>query len=78
MCFEIGFPDFKIIFPHMKTINPMIDLGIADGIGKIDLFQCITKLEGPRFRVHFITRSGLECLMLALFGFLQLAKYFFQ
>src|ERR1043166_9017595 len=56
----------------------MIDLCIADRFGKIYLLQHITKLELPCFRIHFITLSRFEGMMITLPGFLQLAENFFQ
>lgn len=48
LCFEITFPDYQIIFLHVEAADAMIDLCVADALGKIDLFRHIAKLEEVR------------------------------
>ena len=68
----------QIIFLHVETFNAMIDLRIADGFSKINLLQHVTKLERSCFRIYFISLSGFESMVIALFCFFKLSKYLFQ
>ncbi len=55
LCLEIRFADSEVIFLHIERLDAVIDLGIADARGEIDLLQHITKLEWTCFRILFIT-----------------------
>ena len=56
----------------------MVDLCIADGTGEVDLFHRVAKPEGSCLRVYLIAAAGFECMVVARFGFLQLAEDLLQ
>src|SRR5688572_20176923 len=78
LCFKISFPDMQVIFMHLETIYPVIDLCITDTFGKIDLLKGIAKLERFVFRIYLITLTRFKSLMIALLGFFELSENFLE
>ncbi len=63
---EIRFADLQVVFLHIELIDAVVDLGIADGLGKIYLFQLVAKTEGPGIRIELVTAAGFEGVVVAL------------
>jgi hypothetical protein len=75
---EIRLSYFQVILLHPKSIDPVLDLCIADGTHKIYLFEGVSEAEGSGFGIEFVSGSWFECLMIASVGFFQFAEYFLK
>ena len=78
LCFEIGFTNFQVFFPHRKVFYSTVDLRIADGTHEINLVKHVAKLEWPGFRIGFIPLPGFEGAVVAFSRFFQLTKNLIQ
>ncbi len=68
--FVLRLADFQIRLHQDKIVDPMVDLGIADGFGKHNVLRRIAKSKGPGLGCGLISPTRLPCLVIATAGFL--------
>src|SRR5207237_568975 len=78
LCFKIGFANLQVVLVHGKTFYTMVDLGIANAFGEINLLKHITKLEWAMIRTYFITLARFISVVITLFTFFKFTKNFFK
>src|SRR5262249_11286764 len=72
--FEIRLADLQVVLLHVESVNAVVDLGVADGFGEIDLFQLVAEAERAGLGIDLITTPRFEGIVVALFGLFELPK----